>query len=223
MERPKEMRVTKREAKALLATGGWREDPELAKAAGFDAYRNARGQSLVLLPGRLGADICDDRDAMLAYCQRVRDQPPTHILKGRFPYGRSFPREVPRLIDQLAEETGLDRSVLDCTEASLERVERTFRRKGGARSFLEEKKFPAVVAYVGEVLRHEALGEWVMERSGEVWEPWVVAADGRRFAPFGIAYKQLIRGRGGSIRGATAGNLQAHLLSGPFRDTTGPG
>ncbi|HEU5219957.1 MAG TPA: hypothetical protein VFU23_14955, partial [Gemmatimonadales bacterium] len=80
MERPKEMRVTKREAKALLATGGWQKDPELTKAAGFEAYRNPRGQSLVLLPGRLGADICDDRDAMLAYCLAARAEPPTHII-----------------------------------------------------------------------------------------------------------------------------------------------
>src|SRR5262245_43680998 len=193
------MRVTKREAKALLATGGWQKDAELTKVTGFDAYRSPRGQSLLLLPGRLGADVCDDRDAILAYYLAARAEPPTHILEGRFPYGRSFPQEVPGLIDQLARETGLERSELDCSEASLERVERTFRRKGGARSFLDEKKFPAVVAYVGEVLRHEALGQWVMELSGTVWEPWVVTADGRRFAPFGIAYKELIRGRGGSI------------------------
>jgi hypothetical protein len=119
------------------------------------------------------------------------------------------------LIDQLASDTGLDRSVLDGTEASLEHVERTFRRKGGARSFLDEKKFPAVVAYVGEVIRHETGGHWKMEFAHGVWEPWVIAADGRRFAPFGIACDQLELGRGGSIWGATRGRLRAHLLDGP--------
>src|SRR3954470_19552765 len=119
MERPKELRVTKREAKAMLATGGWRDDPELTRAAGGQAFTNARGQSLVMLPGRMGADVCDDRNAMLAYCLWVRSLPPTHIIEGRFPYGRTFPREVPGLVDQLAELTGLERSDLDCTEASL--------------------------------------------------------------------------------------------------------
>jgi len=44
MERPKEMRVTKREAKAMLVTGGWREDPELTRVAGGPAFSNVRGR-----------------------------------------------------------------------------------------------------------------------------------------------------------------------------------
>lgn len=219
-DEPKEVRISKREATALLATSGWRSDPEITKAVGFECFANASGQSLVLLPGRQGADLCDDRAARLKFYLALRALPPEHILTGRFPHGESFPREVPRLIDQLARDTDLDRSVLDSTEASLERVERTFRRKGGAKSFLDERKFPAVVAYIGEVIRHETGGRWEMELSRGVWEPWVVAADGRRFAPFGIAYEELGLGHGGSIWGATRGHLRAHLLGGRPRNSS---
>src|SRR5205823_4624312 len=132
----------------------------LTRAAGDDSYRSTTGQALMFLPGLMGADICDDRDAMLAYCLAARAEPPKHILEGLFHYGETFPREVPRLITQLASDTGLALADLDSTVESLERVERSFRRKGGARSFLTESRFPPVVAYVGEVLRNATTGEW---------------------------------------------------------------
>jgi hypothetical protein len=215
MAMPPLMRVTKQQAKALLAAGGWRHDPELTRASGDDSYRSTTGQALVFLPGRMGADICDDRDAMLAYCLAARAEPPKHILEGLFPYGETFPQEVPRLIAQLASDTGLALADLDRTVESLGQVERTFRRKGGARSFLTESRFPPVVAYVGEVLRNATKGEWKMELASGTWEPWIVGSDRRRFAPFGIAYEELERGRGGSLWGATHGRLWGHLLGGP--------
>jgi hypothetical protein len=213
MERPKEMRVTRREAKALLATGGWRKDPELTMASGGDAFTSASGQSMVFLPGRMGADICDDRDAMLAYCLARRSEPPRHLLQGLFPYGEAFPREVPRLIDHLASQTGLARSVLEPTEEGLKKVERAFRQKGGPRAFLDEKRFPAVVAYVGEVLRHvSGGGEWRMKRSGNQWEPWFIGPDGSRYPVFILVHDGLNQGRAGAILALVQGERLGHLL-----------
>src|SRR5688572_12561205 len=133
---PPEVRVTRRQAKAMLATGGWRQDPEMTKVIGLDCFSNDTGQSLILLPGtRSGANVCDDRAALLRYSLAVRARPPEHMLQGLFPYGESFPAEVPKLIDQLASVTGLKRSMLDGTEESLVRVERAFSKKGGRRAF----------------------------------------------------------------------------------------
>jgi hypothetical protein len=194
--------------------------PELTRAAGDDSYRSDTGKALMFLPGRMGADVCDDRDAMLAWCLAVRAEPPKHILAGLFPYGETFPQEIPRLVAQLATDTGLALNELDGTIESLEQVERAFREKGGARSFLTERRFPSVVAYVGEVLRNATKGAWKMESVPGTWEPWIVAADGRRFAPFGIAYEELELGRRGSIWGATRGRLWGHMLGGPPKDSS---
>lgn len=122
------------------------------------------------------------------------------------------------MVAQLASDTRLALADLDGTVESLERVERTFRRKGVARSFLTESRFPPVVAYIGEVLRNATLGEWKMELGSGIWEPWIVAADGRRFAPFGIAHEEFELGGRGSIWGATRGKLWAHRLIGPPKD-----
>jgi hypothetical protein len=216
-EEPKEYRVTKREAKALLATGGWRNDPEMTKAVGFEAFVNGSGQSMVLLPGRMGADLCDDRAARLRYYLAIRAMPPQHVLEGLFPYGEFFPQEVPRLVAQLATETGLAPADLNGGVESLEKVERVLRKKPGPRAWMTESRFPQLVAYVGEVMRTASDGEWRMELSHGVWEPWIVTRDGRRYPPFLVVYEELERGRGGSIWGATRGRLWAHRLSGSRR------
>src|SRR5690349_11615243 len=129
---PPVTRVTRREAKALLATSRWWEDSEVTKVVGLESYVNAEGHSLVLLPGtRSGANLSHDREAVLRYALLIRAMPPEHMLEGRFLYGESFPTEVPRLVDQLAVLTGLTRSALDGTEESLVQVERALSRKGG--------------------------------------------------------------------------------------------
>src|SRR3954471_4262268 len=102
---PPEVRITRREAKAMLAAGGWRKDPEMTKVIGMECFTNDVGQSLLLLPGaRAGANLCNDREALLRHALAVRAMPPEHILEDLFPFGESFPEEVPRLVAQFAKD-----------------------------------------------------------------------------------------------------------------------
>lgn len=204
-------RISKARARELLASGEWHEDPELTSVLGFDSYQNDRGQALIILAGRTGANLCDNRDALLAYYQEAGEEPPTHLLEGRFPYDASFPEEVPRLVNVLAVVLGVERSALDMTERSLDLVEDTVRRIGYEK-FLSEDLFPALVAYVGEVIRNATEGRWHMERAGDVWEPWIRGRDGRTHPPFAIVFRELNAGERGSIRGAVNGQIRAHRL-----------
>lgn len=209
--RPKSEHITKREAEKLLASDEWEEDREMATVIGLKSYRNSRGQSLIMLFGRSGADLCDQRDALLDYYRSARQEPPKHLLVGRFPYDQSFPDAVPRLVDELSDTIGIQRTVLDGSEQSLDVVETAVRRIG-YQQFLSEKRFASLVAYIGEVIRLATNGQWYMRQSGNVWEPWIKGSDGRLHPPFAIVYKELIRGRSGSIRGAVNGEIHAHLL-----------
>src|SRR6185295_13267249 len=113
---PPEVRIARREAKAMLAAGGWLPDPELSKVIGLECFQSDRGQAMILMPGkRSGANLCEDRAALLRYSLAERARPPEHMLEGLFPCGESFPAEISKLIDQLAVDTGIARSDLDGT------------------------------------------------------------------------------------------------------------
>jgi len=61
-------------------------------------------------------------------------------------------------------------------------------------------------------MREHSNGEWFSVEAGEVTEPWIRGANGREYAVFAIVYKELRRGRNGSIRGAIDGSLHSHRL-----------
>jgi len=211
---PPEVRIARREAKAMLAAGGWRPDPELSKVIGLECFQSDRGQAMILMPGkRSGANLCEDRAALLRYSLAERARPPEHMLEGLFPCGESFPAEISKLIDQLAVDTGIARSDLDGTEESLLRVERAFSRRGGRRAFLTPERFPEVVAYTGEVLRqYIGGGTWKMELAYGQWEPWIVGADGSRYPVFILAHDGLEQRRVGAILGMLQGELVGEFL-----------
>ncbi|MFN8530701.1 MAG: hypothetical protein U0670_19010 [Anaerolineae bacterium] len=136
-----------------------------------------------------------DVDFVLERRRQAWAQKPQHILReaGRFPYGEEFPAQVPRLIDQLADLLNLSRDELDYTWASLEKVEKKIKHRGRQKS-LAVPIFPALLAYVGEVMRHDVQGEWQMRRSrqdAEVWEPWIVDAREHEYNPFLPLYDAL--------------------------------
>jgi hypothetical protein len=104
-------------------------------------------------------------------------------------------------------------SKLDGTEESLLRVERAFTRRGGRRAFLTPERFPAVVAYAGEVLRRRiGGGTWKMERSEGQWEPWIIADDGSRYPIFILVHDGLEQRRAGAILGQIQGELLGQFL-----------
>jgi hypothetical protein len=204
-------KMSARRALELVTKGEWAKDDDICKVVGLDGYVNSSGQAMIVVGTR--ATIFSDRDEFLAYMRTAAAEAPRHLLQERFNYSGDFPRAVPRLVALLGEELGLavGPDGLDASEASLDLVESALSARRH-RDFLEGERFAAVVAYVGEVLSRACLGSWEMRRVGDVWEPWVVDREGRAFAPFAVAFKELRRGPRGSLRGAVAGTLRSHRL-----------
>lgn len=135
---------------------------------------------------------------------------PQHILKGRFPYGQDFLEHVPRLVDALAVKFRLPRETLDLTVASLEVIDQKIRRYG-KRKALEADVYPLLVAYVGEVMRHNTRGRWEMRQYKEdetIWEPWVIDPEGLECNPWLPVYDELYEQVPFSIAAAASARIR---------------
>ncbi|MBC7870526.1 MAG: hypothetical protein H7Y09_06775, partial [Chitinophagaceae bacterium] len=141
-------------------------------------YVHPNGQALdVGLKGR--GRLFKSQEEFLQAVQRYEELSKRgwrHILKGRPLYGQDFIDHVPELIDQLAENFKIPRNELDMSAGSLKKVEAKAKRFGREKCLLPEY-FAPLVAYIGEMMRQEINGRWVMilsTRDKEVWEPWIV-------------------------------------------------
>jgi hypothetical protein len=58
-------------------------------------------------------------------------------------------------------------------------------RKTDPQEMLTPQVFSALVAYVGEVMRHMTRGRWEMrlETDGQTWAPFIVDLDGFSYSP----------------------------------------
>lgn len=106
---------------------------------------------------------------------------PRHILQDRLPYGQDFVEHVPALVDELAVLFNIPRAELDNSMESLNKLQPKVRRRG-YRNCLEAPIFPALVAYLGEVMRQQVNGQWLMRppwQVPDIWEPYIVDPQGR--------------------------------------------
>src|SRR5207302_1942969 len=131
--------------------------------------------------------LYDSSQHLLETIEPAEHQKPRHMLQGRLPQGERFIDEIPKLIDLLSEQLGIPRDHLDATETSLDEIDEALRRMGSRRA-LQPPIFPALMAYVGEVIRHEVGGLWRLQLAAdnETWEPWVLDGQGRLHPPFAL-------------------------------------
>jgi hypothetical protein len=212
MTKAKAKSVSPRKAQALLAEGGWSKDETLSDPV-FHVYVDSKNRALQLVRSNGGGQLYENRDELVRFLEQVaarQNQPDRHPLEGRLAHGADFVSHVPELVASLPAALGLD-TLPPCTLDGLAAVEDAVRRVGYARC-QKQDLFSALVAFAGEVMRAEANGHWFGVQSGEVVEPWIRGANGRTYPVFAIVYKELRRGRNGSIRGAVGGSLKSHLL-----------
>jgi hypothetical protein len=217
--RPKKLRSS--EVKTLLGSGGVR-DAELSQIGAGEALLLPDGRLLFRFEDGKGI-LYETRDQLVTMLRKLEQNAgssPKHPAEQLLPQGENFPSHVPELLQALPGILGLPSAALDRTEESLNVVEDAVRRRG-YRRILTAERLPALVAYVGEVMRQAVHGKWQMYRdpNTKAWEPVIVDPNDKVYQPFATVYLELQRGAQGSIRGAVHGVLRAHLLSGGRRPT----
>ncbi|MFN8530702.1 MAG: hypothetical protein U0670_19015 [Anaerolineae bacterium] len=193
--------VSKKRMTELLSDPHWVRDEELEKR--FDSqlarmFRHPNGQLLVVTNQGNGR-LHFSRDQFLNVLNSMPKQPQS-ILNSRIPQGKEFPDQVASLILQLSALLNIPSNQLDMSDESLDKLLSKMRRKGYA-ICLEPPIFPALVAYLGEIMRIRLNGEWRMRFSedGETWEPWIVAHN-HAYNPWLDLYTDLEEGKGISLR-----------------------
>lgn len=187
----------------LFESSSWTEDPALGKRSSARAWIDPRDRALLVFENGRGR-LYESWVELARWLEAL----PTaqHVLDGRFPQGARFLGEVRSLVAALPRMLGLPASALDLGLESLERIDEVARARG-TEPFLEPPLFPAVVAYVGEVVVRAKRARWEMVRApGGQWEPWVVLEDGRRFPPFVTVLEEALdHARDFSLHGVTRG------------------
>jgi hypothetical protein len=160
------------------------------------------GAALVVLPEG-GGRLWTSRDDLFRGLRQAWDAIETGAgdTEQLTPHDASFAAQVPDLIARLPGLLGLDATVLDLTEKSLAAVDKVM-RKVGADRMLEPDLYPALVAYVGEVIRAATAGTWEVryDDSRRCWEPFVAFPDGTEYAALSIYDEIQENGRRASLQ-----------------------
>lgn len=190
MPKPIGHKISKKQVRSLLQDSLWIVDTELSSQSTI-IYRNIDGRVLVHLLGGNGFLI--DSEQSEIYINQLRTAQTKaniwqaenprgrHILVGRLPQGREFATQVPALTAELPSLLKLSPNDLDLSEASLAKIDPKLKHIGRTKC-LEAPLFPALVAYIGEIMRRKYGGEWYMrhhEVDTRVWEPWLIIRGGR--------------------------------------------
>jgi hypothetical protein len=135
-----------------------------------------------------------------------------HVLDGRFPQGRQFLQELDKWCRLLAECCG--GCNLDYSLQSLTRIEEYVCGHFGAEDRVSSPIFPAMTAYIGEIIRRRVSGAWKIQHTGigDLWEPFVSVSGSDQIYPFMIIYEslyeeELVAGEVGSLFGAVIGTI----------------
>jgi hypothetical protein len=112
--------------------------------------------------------------------------PPRHVLHGLLPMGEAFPSQTPMLCARLAELLTLPPEAVDTRWDGVLRVSERVRKISdrvqsiGGWACLNPTIFPALVSFLGEIIRNRDGGHWSMKRDtdGTTWEARLLAANG---------------------------------------------
>ena len=195
---PKSRGLTARQVRDLLAQEGPEPDPEMADFGIPQAYRFPDGRELLVLGDGKGR-LYESRAELMEMSREVAARAPASPFGALLPQGRDFPAHAPRLAAELDLPVLTGLAQLDDVVARL-----------GVRACRTSAVFGRLVAYVGETIIAARGGSWQMRpgADGASWEPWVVDAEGRSHAPFGLVYKELTEwGPQASLTGVVAGHL----------------
>jgi hypothetical protein len=160
--------------KELIGQPGVQRDGEISAAVEAEAYR--------LPDGRIVYRGLSGKAFVWPSVQALREHlfgdgsVPTHVLNGVFVAGDSFVGQVPLLVARLADMIGLPSKKLDFSVGSLKFLDKKVLAKNNRATFRRTGGFEPLLAYIGEVFRHQAGGQWEVRLAadGRTREPWLV-------------------------------------------------
>jgi hypothetical protein len=178
-------RISKKQTKDLLATGGGTRRDDLRVSA-YDTsgyYALSDGQILVDLSDARHSVVFGSEDEYQAFLGTV-NKPPSHILHG-------FPSTVAGFqklaagsredISQTLHVEGLDDSF-----PSLQRIDAAMKKHRVSYMTYREKLFKPLVAYVSQVIIMEKKGAWDLRTNVQfnIVEPYILLPAGRAIQVF---------------------------------------
>lgn len=198
------------------------EKPKWTPVEGLESpyrvYLGSDSRALVVADNRgllytNSSDLLQAIDLNTEMFRGVEDQHILHILEGRLPQRLEFPEQVRSLCDSLPEMLDLPPESLDYSVESLSLIDGAIERVGKARA-LDPDYFPALVAYVGEVVRVYTNGWWEMRLEADLksWGPYVADPSGRKHAVFSNVFDQLDT----SLPWSLAGIAEAMIMPNPY-------
>lgn len=190
MTTPNNKALSRAEVRQLLRQApASARDLVMSKRCLCDVYKLPSGSAFLVFEDGKGRwyDSHQEFEAFL-------NEEPTNVFQDLLPQQEHFIDEVANLLVQLPRLIGVAESELDLTEASLPIVDRALRHIDESK-VLTPEVFPALLAYVGEVIRRRINGEWqTREQADGTWEPDIADERGRRCGLLMI-YKDLMEYR----------------------------
>lgn len=112
--------------------------------------------------------------------------------------GQDFLNSIPVLFDNLNLHLGIPKEQLNRTLESLNKLDNFVIIKG-IRKCLEPEIFPALIAYIGEVIKDKINVRWEsilhLDNGEQIYEPWLVAPNGNTVTLHDLIYKYLYEGK----------------------------
>jgi hypothetical protein len=188
MRRIKSHLLSARQAKELLEKRDYTIAGPMSPNSTIQVLLLPNGAAVLMLPGRPRYfESATEFWQARAEAEQLAGGGPTHIASA-LPYGREFVKHVDALVQRLSSVVPVKQTALDRSDVSLRALDRAIRKLDWELLLTGEVLGP-VVAYLGEVIRTRTGGAWEMRlgTDGKTWEPWIVDAEAREYAPFMFA------------------------------------
>ena len=136
------------------------------------SYRSTTDQRVLVVYFDNTALLFDSQGDLDRYVARLESAPrETHVLDNYPAFDADFIARIEAYVSELPSMVSLPAQALDRTLKSLKRVDAAL----SAMTIAQRKRaLVNLVAYAGEVVRHEAGGEWQMTAAGTTLEPAIV-------------------------------------------------
>jgi hypothetical protein len=177
-------RFTKEDFDRMLADGNYTERPDLKYGPTdmFTYYQLSDGRILLIGQYEFGdGNIFPSEQALKDLYKTVLAEKPHHILQGMITEEEAYPEYVNMYKVILARELKIEKQWLDFTFASLNLIDTQIKVLQLTLDAYLNKIAEPLIAYMGETIRKERGGNWVMKYDDEYaqWEPYIELKTGK--------------------------------------------
>ena len=181
-----------------------------------ETYQCADGKILVVSKAGTGNlyDSINDWQSELDELVDLGEREPVHILYNQMPSQERFIEEIPFMISNLARKFEINPSELDRTLESVLILDQVIASKN-RQSYIDNndtKILGSLIAYIGEVVRANINGEWIIKQDSGLseWEPVIAAQNGKVSSFCIIVFDELYEAEKSSFYDIASMLIKAH-------------